>query len=208
MIDKLVIDPSSKKSIFTLRDILSNELCPIVKSKRPIVLLCIGTDRSTGDSLGPLVGDKLKFLIRDRVYLYGNLQYPVHAKNICDIVNEINTKYKNPFIIAIDACLGSLQNVGKIIIDGKPLCPGSAMNKDLPKVGDLSITGIVNISGAMEFMVLQNTRLFTVMQLAEIISKGIYHSILKTIGGRKINSILENNNQNIEAWLKFNRKET
>ncbi|MBV7275786.1 spore protease YyaC [Clostridium thailandense] len=199
MIDKLIIDPSSKKSIFILRDILSDELCPIVKSKRPIVLLCIGTDRSTGDSLGPLVGDKLKFLIRDRVYLYGNLQYPVHAKNLCDIVNEINSKYKNPFIIAIDACLGSLQNVGKIIVDAKPLCPGSAMNKDLPKIGDLSITGIVNISGAMEFMVLQNTRLFTVMQLAETISKGIYHSILKTIGGRKVNSILENSNENIEA---------
>ena len=34
-------------------------------------------------------------------------------------------------------------------------------------------------------MVLQNTRLFTVMQLAELISNGIYHSVLKSIGGRK-----------------------
>lgn len=201
MVDKLVIDPSSKKSIFILRDILSDELCPIVKNKRPIIVLCIGTDRSTGDSLGPLVGDKLKFLVRDKVYLYGNLQYPVHAKNLSNIIDEINIKYENPFIIAIDACLGSLQNVGKIIVDGKPLCPGSAMNKDLPKVGNLSITGIVNISGAMEFMVLQNTRLFTVMQLAEVISKGIYHSILKTIGGRKPNQLLETNSisENIEA---------
>lgn len=201
MVDKLVIDPSSKKSIFILRDILSDELCPIVKNKRPIIVLCIGTDRSTGDSLGPLVGDKLKFLVRDKVYLYGNLQYPVHAKNLSNIIDEINIKYENPFIIAIDACLGSLQNVGKIVVDGKPLCPGSAMNKDLPKVGNLSITGIVNISGAMEFMVLQNTRLFTVMQLAEVISKGIYHSILKTIGGRKPSQLLENNSisENIEA---------
>lgn len=199
MVNKLIIDPSSKKSIFILRDILCDELCPIVKSKRPIVLLCIGTDRSTGDSLGPLVGDKLKFLIRDSVYLYGNLQNPVHAKNLCDIINEINTNYKNPFIIAIDACLGSLQNVGKIVIDGKPIRPGSAMNKDLPRVGDLSITGIVNISGAMEFMVLQNTRLFTVMQLAETISKGIYHSILKTIGGRKTIPTIEGRAENIEA---------
>jgi Protein of unknown function (DUF1256). len=59
------------------------------------------------------------------------------------------------------------------------------MNKDLPKVGHLSITGVVNISGALEFMVLQNTRLFTVMQLAEVISKGIYHSVLKSIGGKR-----------------------
>ena len=59
------------------------------------------------------------------------------------------------------------------------------MNKDLPSVGDLSITGIVNISGTLEFMVLQNTRLYTVMQLADTISKGIYHSVIKTVGGKK-----------------------
>jgi putative sporulation protein YyaC len=193
MIDKLVLDSSSKNSVFKLRDTLSKEIYPIVKSGRPIVLLCIGTDRSTGDSLGPLVGDKLKFLIQDRVFLYGTLQEPVHAKNLSSIINEVDIRFKNPFIIAIDACLGSIQNVGKIIIESKPLRPGSALNKDLPQVGDLSITGIVNISGAMEFMVLQNTRLFTVMQLVEVIYKGLYHSVLKTIGGKKSNNIFNNN---------------
>lgn len=200
MIKKLVIDPSSKNSIFTLRDSLSDEIYPIVKSGRPIVVLCIGTDRSTGDSLGPLIGDKLKFLIRNKVYLYGNLQNPVHAKNLVDNINEIYSKHVNPFVIAIDACLGSIQNVGKVIVESKPLCPGSAMNKSLPEVGDLSITGIVNISGAMEFMVLQNTRLFVVMQLAEIISRGVYHSIIKTIGGKRTNTSPENNLlKNIDA---------
>lgn len=192
MIKKLIIDPTAKNSICTLRDTISNEIFPIVKSKRTIVILCIGTDRSTGDSLGPIVGDKLKFLVRNRVALYGNLQYPVHAKNISDIITEINSKYNNPFTIAIDACLGNIQNVGKIILESKPLNPGSAMNKSLPQVGDLSITGIVNICGAMEFMVLQNTRLFTVMQLADTISKGVYHSILKTIGGKSNTSFLQN----------------
>ncbi len=193
MIDKLVLDSSSKNSVFKLRDTLSKEIYPIVKLGRPIILLCIGTDRSTGDSLGPLVGDKLKFLIRDRVFLYGTLQKPVHAKNLSTTISEVNIRFKNPFIIAIDACLGSIQNVGKIIIESKPLRPGSALNKDLPQVGDLSITGIVNISGAMEFMVLQNTRLFTVMQLVEVIYKGLYHSVIKTIGGKKSNNIFNNN---------------
>ncbi|MNI74428.1 hypothetical protein D3C76_1435500 [compost metagenome] len=72
--------------------------------------------------------------------------------------------------------------------------PGLAVNKDLPAVGDLSITGIVNISGNFEFMVLQNTRLFTVMTLADTISKGIYHFAIKAIGGRNnsIVKVLEN----------------
>ena len=188
MVDKVILDSMSRDCTFKLRDIISQYIFPIAKCERPIVVLCIGTDRSTGDSLGPLVGNKLKFLVRNKVHIYGSLECPVHAKNLCETIDEINYSYTNPYIIAIDACLGSLQNVGKIIIEEKPLCPGAALNKDLPKVGDLSITGVVNISGAFEFMVLQNTRLYTVMMLADAISNGLYHSILKTLGGRKFSS--------------------
>jgi putative sporulation protein YyaC len=172
MSDKFIIDSQENGSSIKLRDILCSELYPILREDRPIVFLCIGTDRSTGDSLGPLVGDKLRFLVRDKVYLYGNLEYPVHAKNLCETIEEIKLQYTNPFIVAIDACLGSLHNIGKIFVERKSLTPGAAMNKDLPSVGDLSITGIVNISGTLEFMVLQNTRLYTVMSLADVISKG------------------------------------
>lgn len=193
MSEKIVIDSNLTNSSFILRDTLSNIIFPIIKSNRPIVILCIGTDRSTGDSLGPLVGDKLKFLIRNGVALYGNLEYPVHAKNLVDTINQIFSQYTNPFIIAVDACLGSIQNIGHIIIEEKPLSPGSAMNKNLPKVGDVSITGIVNISGSLEFMILQNTRLHTVMNLADVISRGIYHTILKTVGGKKNTNTLSEN---------------
>ncbi|WP_186431133.1 spore protease YyaC [Clostridium sp. BSD9I1] len=183
---KVMFDSSVTSSIFSLRDTLTEFLSPVVKSNKTIVVLCIGSDRSTGDSLGPLVGHKLKFLTRENFYIYGNLENPVHAKNLCETIEEIHMKFKNPYIIAIDACLGSIQNIGKVCVEEKPLSPGSAMNKNLPEIGDLSITGIVNISGSLEFMVLQNTRLYTVMQLAETISEGIYHSVLKTIGGKKI----------------------
>lgn len=183
---KVMFDSSVTSSIFYLRDILCEFLNPVIKSNKTIILLCIGSDRSTGDSLGPLVGHKLKFLTRENFYIYGNLENPIHAKNLCETIEEIHKKFKNPYIIAIDACLGSIQNIGKVCIEEKPLSPGSAMNKNLPDIGDLSITGIVNISGSLEFMVLQNTRLNTVMQLAETISQAIYHSILKTIGGNKI----------------------
>lgn len=185
---KYVLDSMKIESIYELRDLLSEKMISIIKSKRQIIFLCIGTDRSTGDSLGPLIGDKLKNLITDQFVLYGTLEHPVHAKNLCDVIDEINNKYCNPYIIAIDACLGKLQNIGNIIIEEKPLSPGAALNKQLPKIGDLSITGVVNISGTLEFMVLQNTRLYTVMCLADVISKGIYHSILKTVGNRKVSN--------------------
>lgn len=175
------IDSSSLTAYIKIKDYLLNELQPILYENRPIIFVCIGSDRSTGDSLGPLVGYKLKSLSRNNIYIYGTLENPIHAKNIVDILDEINAKFKNPYLIAIDSCLGSLNNIGKIFIQKKPLLPGLAMNKQLPAVGEMSITGIVNISGSFEFLVLQNTRLNTVMNLADSISRGIYYFIIKSL---------------------------
>jgi putative sporulation protein YyaC len=147
-----------------------------------IILLCIGTDRSTGDCLGPLVGYKLKALNTNDVFIYGTLQNPVHAKNLKDVLEEINTSYKKPFIIAVDACLGGLDRIGSIVIDAGPLTPGAGVNKRLPKVGHMHIVGIVNVGGFAEYLVLQNTRLSLVMEMADAISTGIYVGLRKMIG--------------------------
>ena len=48
-------------------------LKPIMDENRDIIFLCIGTDRSTGDSLGPLIGYKLKPIISQKLYIYGSL---------------------------------------------------------------------------------------------------------------------------------------
>ena len=50
--------------------------------------------------------------------------------------------------------------------------PGLGVKKKLPPVGDISITGIVNLSGAFEHFLLQTTRLSTVMELADAIGLG------------------------------------
>lgn len=126
-----------------------------------------------------MVGYKLTKFHKNNLIVFGTLQEPVHAKNLCNTMDIIKTKYENPFIIAIDACLGSTKTVGNIVIQNTPLSPGSAMNKSLPTVGDLSITGIVNVSGPFDFMVLQSTRLYSVLKLADIISRGIHISIIK-----------------------------
>jgi putative sporulation protein YyaC len=136
------------------------------KSYDKIIYLCIGTDRSTGDSFGPLVGTMLKDrIVNNNVKVIGTIHNPVHALNLCNTIEQI--EIENTLIIAIDACLGKTENIGKIIICDKSILPGSALGKDLPSVGDISIEGIVNASGSLEFMVLQNTRLSTVYDLAE-----------------------------------------
>jgi putative sporulation protein YyaC len=141
---------------------------------RPVVIVCIGTDRSTGDSLGPLVGTFLEEKVTDGLHIYGTLDDPIHAVNLEEKLEEIRKSHLNPFIIGIDACLGRLKSVGAIQLGEGPVKPGAGVNKELPDVGDMHITGIVNVSGFMEFFVLQNTRLNLVLKMARIISEGIY----------------------------------
>lgn len=143
---------------------------------RPIVFVCIGTDRSTGDSLGPLVGSLLEEKKLHSFFVYGTLDEPIHAVNLADKLREINTIHANPYVIGIDACLGRVKNVGIIQVGNGPVKPGAGVNKDLPAVGDIHITGIVNVSGFMEFFVLQNTRLNLVMKMAKTIALGIYQA--------------------------------
>ncbi|WLD93381.1 spore protease YyaC [Alkalihalobacillus sp. AL-G] len=161
-----------------VQDITRN-LTKLLPHARPIVIVCIGTDRSTGDSLGPLVGSKLACKPSPHYDVYGTLEEPVHAVNLEERMNEINERYENPFIIGIDACLGKLSSVGMVSLGDGPVKPGAAVKKQLPPVGDIHMTGIVNVSGFMEYFVLQNTRLNLVMKLADLISEGIYLSSLR-----------------------------
>lgn len=141
-------------------------------SHRDIVFVCIGTDRSTGDALGPLTGTKLK-LLQVASPIFGTLEEPVHATNLVDYMNIINSQFHRPFVIAIDACLGRLDNVGYLSLGRGSVKPGAAVKKDLPPIGDAYITGIVNVSGFMEHLVLQSTRLHLVMNMADTISRAI-----------------------------------
>lgn len=137
---------------------------------RPPIILCIGTDRSTGDSLGPLTGTYLSRLGLPQLNILGTLDQPVHATNLVENLNYIKGCYNNPYIVAIDACLGKMDSVGNITLANGPLKPGAGVHKDLPSVGEAHLTGIVNVGGFMEYMVLQNTRLNLVWNMAEKMS--------------------------------------
>lgn len=140
---------------------------------REVIILCIGTDRSTGDSLGPLIGSLLSEEHIPGVTILGTLDSPVHATNLAEKLEEIKALHPHSFIVAIDACLGRLESIGMITVGMGALRPGAGVNKSLPCVGDIYITGVVNVGGFMEYFVLQNTRLSLVMKMAKTISSGI-----------------------------------
>jgi len=140
---------------------------------REIVILCIGTDRSTGDALGPLVGSRLVKTRQHLFTVYGSLEQPVHASNLREKLAEIQRCHRDPFIVAVDACLGHLDSVGCVSVGEGSLLPGAGVHKPLPPVGEVHITAIVNVGGFLEYLVLQNTRLNLVMQLADLIAEGL-----------------------------------
>ncbi|MFB1051717.1 spore protease YyaC [Paraliobacillus sp. JSM ZJ581] len=152
----------------TLKNLIPNE-------PKEYVIVCIGTDRSTGDALGPLTGSLLKKRKHDHFSLFGTLEKPVHATNLTKTLSYINQTYSDPFVIAIDACLGKQSSVGSIIVGSGALLPGAALNKDLPSVGDLYVHGVVNIGGYMDYMILQSTRLHIVMSMAEVLAGALHY---------------------------------
>ncbi|AFM02501.1 MULTISPECIES: spore protease YyaC [Desulfitobacterium] len=147
---------------------------------RPLVFLCIGTDRSTGDALGPITGTYLSQKALPKLSVLGTLEQPVHAANLSEYISHIQNSYYNPFIIAIDACLGKMDSVGNITLANGPLKPGAGVHKELPAVGEVHLTGIVNVGGFMEYMVLQNTRLGLVWRMAETMSDLLGNAYIKT----------------------------
>ena len=150
------------------------------RKKNPPVIICIGTDRSTGDCLGPLTGWRLEPLLRrTSIDIFGTIDYPVHAQNLDITLNMLANKYLTQPVSAIDACLGRVSSVGTVLIKDGPLQPGTGLGKELPAVGDISISGIVNIGGFMDLQILQSTRLNLVLKMSQLIAGAIYMAVQK-----------------------------
>lgn len=176
----LYFAPSAAKSL--------NKFCSSLQGmisqtgNRPVVFLCIGSDRATGDCLGPLVGHQLITSLSlshctKKTAVYGSLRHTVHAGNLSDTLSSIYNRYSNPFIIAIDASLGVPEHIGFVTLGAGSLHPGIGVSHKLPAAGDIHITGIVNHSGTNNHLTLQTTKLLTVAELAGFISHGILRAL-------------------------------
>lgn len=150
--------------------LLGEYLEPFYESN--VLVVCIGTDKCIGDSLGPLVGTLLK-KSKFRFPVFGTLDEPIHALNLGEKIDFIKKYYPLHRVIAIDACLGEKEHVGNIQVRSKPIYPGKGVGKKLPSVGDLSIIGIVDGIKTYKSLSLHSVRLSFIMNMAEIIVEGL-----------------------------------
>ena len=143
------------------------------QGKRGVVFLCIGTDRSTGDSLGPLIGYKLRKMEVSGASVFGTLERPVHAMNLEDYVRVIQSCYHDCLVVAVDGSVGTREHIGYLTLGKGVLKPGLGVSKELQAVGDIFITGIVGSCSSYDPLMLQSVRLSVVMRMADCISRSI-----------------------------------
>ena len=133
--------------------------------RRDIVILCIGSNQIIGDSVGPMVGD---YLISRGInaYVYGNMKHPVNAKNLVSYVDMINSYHRDALLVVVDATVGEKKDVGNIRINRNGVKPGGAINKNLPRIGDIGVLGVVAKKSSSLVNTLMNVELATVEKIS------------------------------------------
>ncbi len=146
------------------------------------VILCIGSDLSVGDSLGPVTGTKLKQQLAGlNCYVYGTLSKPITAHEVKYMNDFLKFTHPNSPIIAVDAAVGLAGDIGLIKIAKHGLKPGSGANKKLAKVGDVSIMGIIAEQSVFNYSLFSATRLNVIFKMSDIIADGITSFVLDYI---------------------------
>lgn len=104
-----------------------------------IVFICIGSNKVTGDCLGPLVGSYLKSMYKATVY--GDMENPINYQNAEKIMKKVENNNSESLKVVIDSALG--KNIGDVIIDDGKVEIGKGLNKNKNIYGDISIKVVV-----------------------------------------------------------------
>ena len=122
--------------------------------------ICVGSDRSTGDSFGPLVGT----LLTEAGYKYvtGTLERPCDSSSMLERLKEVPVEVP---VLAIDSCVGV--SVGCFQVSDQPLAPGKSLGKPLPHVGRASLLAVVCRNTDNPYKALQTASLHLVMTMAK-----------------------------------------
>ena len=139
--------------------------------KKPVII-CVGTDITIGDSLGPMIGTMLSEVKLD-AFVYGKLNETVTAKDILNVKNFILKTHPRSEVLVIDAAIGNKSDVGFIKLSSSPIKPGLGVNKNLPELGSINILGIVSERSSANYSFLNLTRLSPVYSMAQTIAVGI-----------------------------------
>lgn len=147
-------------------------------ARRPVLVAAIGTDRSTGDALGPLTGEAMLRLGAPDLSVLGRLADPLHAGNLSRVAARVAAE-PDLLVIAVDAALGPRSLVGSIRLRNGGIAPGRGVGKSLVPIGELAVSAVVGTAGGEDAQAaLQSVRLYVVNSLAELIAGALWSAIV------------------------------
>lgn len=132
-----------------------------------ILFLCIGSEKISGDSLGPMVGTMLKEKYNVPFPVIGTEEHPVNGVNISRYKEHIRKYFPNHKIIAIDAALGEKNDLWEIRFREGGIKAGGAVGTSNTMIGDIGILGVVGEKGTNALQTLLNASFPSVVNLAE-----------------------------------------
>lgn len=141
-----------------------------------VIILCIGTKKVVGDSVGPLVGENIKYLENDYIKIYGAVENTINFNNAKNILTEIYEKFDNPYIITIDAALGNKENMGQVILNKGYIKIGKALEKSICFYSNLNVKCVVgkNTNSMFNNLVeLKNVDIEEINNIVRLVSVGI-----------------------------------
>lgn len=159
-------------------EVLKTAVASLYKTKMPVIV-CVGTDKAVGDSLGPLVGSKLANLLRGKAFIYGTMSAPVTAKESETIYKTIRFLHPLSKILVVDAGVGSDSEIGLIKVLNGGIKPGLALKKNLSVLGDVSVVGVISPrENACEYLVYK-ADISAVYKISSVIAAAIANAVLE-----------------------------
>ncbi len=154
-------------------ELISENIKGTVQNIEEYVLLCIGTGGVVSDSLGPRVGSLVKNNLKKPLIIYGDDDNNINAQNLPLAVDFIHIMHPDKKIAVIDAAVGDSTEVGCVQVISGGITPGAATDKTLPKLGDVSVLGVVSLRGAQNFYSSHEDRVTLVQKMAQTIADAI-----------------------------------
>ena len=159
---------------------LEEKLMDLDREYSNIVILCIGTKSVTGDAIGPLVGESIKYLENEYVKIYGNFKDTINFKNAREVLSKIYEEYRNPYIITIDAALGNKETVGKILLSKGYIKIGKALEKNICFYSNINIKCVICLNANSKqnnILELKKIKYSEVFEMANLVSQGIKQAL-------------------------------
>ena len=147
----------------------------LLKKEKPLLILCVGSNKIVWDSIGSITGQLLKQYYKVDITILGDMNFPITHKNIENTLNTIHTKYFDYNILIIDSTIATIENLYNINLNNHGLYIDSLSAKRY--IGDISISSNTWLYGLHKFIITPTLEKQTVFRIANFIACGIFNAL-------------------------------